>query len=119
MKWKNFVEEDESVWAELLDDGRVSLRIHLQEFSPEGGPVDRAIQSWQENEEGTSTILELRFTLSSVLDLIEDGQLLYNRDGKPIPSELRLIGQEARPLLQALRSEMMEIIGRIDAINYG
>jgi hypothetical protein len=113
MKTRQFVEKNKLVWS-FLEDGRLSLRVFVEKDNSDA--ENQAIAAWRDDEDDVNVLLDLRFTLTSILDRAEGFSLLPGEYEKIGP---RLLDQRAKPFIQAMRAELIEMVERIDALKYG
>ena len=101
--------DDSSVFSELDSDGRLRLFLH---FSAEGGLEDAmwdAIEAWQDDVPG-DPCLEVCFRLSDALE--------FELEGNEIPWTDGLIDPVAKPRIDAMRAELLQMVARIDGVKY-
>ena len=99
---------DEMVFVQL-DNGKVDLSIYMcNECSYEQGFID-AMTVWIEDE-ATAVIIAPHFTIASSVD--------YLIEGHRMPTYDNAIDEDVRPVLDAIRREMLEQVARIDALQF-
>ena len=97
------------VYPNLKPDGTVELDLQLSDMGPLPVPVIEAIEQWQVGEVTVETTLSHEFTFTSVLDNFID--LHEMGTGGPIDSE-------AKPLLDAMLSELVAMVDRINKLRF-
>lgn len=101
--------DDDCVFSELDADGRLRLYLH---FSAAGGLEDAmwdAIDAWQNAVPG-DPCLQVCFRLSDALD--------FELEGNEVPWTDGLIDPAAKPRIDAMRSELLQMVARIDGVKY-
>lgn len=92
----------------LEEDGRVTYGIYLSNECPDDG-IERAMEAWLGDEE--PVYINYRF---SIRECIEDSIVFLkflNVDGL-------VVEEESRPVFDALRAELLEMVARLDEIRY-
>lgn len=101
--------DDNCVFSELDSAGRLRLYLH---FSAAGGLEDAmwaAIDAWQKDVPG-DPCLQVCFRLSDALD--------FELEGNELPFDGGRIDQASKPRLEAMRAELMQMVARIDCVEY-
>lgn len=105
------VMEEDAVFCEVDPDGRLQLFLHFYDGKYDGDhPFWKAICAWLDEDSGTND-LRVNFRLSDVLDFELEGHELFRFKGKT--------NIKAKPVLDAMRAELMQMVARIDAVQYG
>jgi hypothetical protein len=105
----DFCCEDNCVFSELDDDGELLLYFH---YCPQFGVDDDigtiwdAVNAWEKGAH--DSCLHVRFRLSDALDVELDSNSYP--DGR--------IDPERRPVIEAMRAELVSMLERIDAVKY-
>ena len=90
----------------LEPDGRMTYGIYLSNECPDDG-IEKAFQAWLDDSE--PVYINYRF---SIRECIEDSiafRKLHNVDGL-------VAEEESRPVFDALRAELLEMVARLDEI---
>lgn len=93
---------------QLEPDGRMTYGIYLSNECPDEG-IEEAFQAWLDDSE--PVYINYRF---SIRDCIEDSIAFrkhHNGDGL-------VADEESRPVFDALRAELLEMVARLDEIRY-
>ena len=90
------------------EDGRVTYGIYLSNECPDDR-IEPALEAWVDDSE--PVYINYRF---SIRECIEDSiyfRKLHNVDGT-------VVEEESRPVFDALRAELLEMVARLDEIRY-
>lgn len=91
-----------------LDNGKVDLSVYMcNDCDSEQGLID-AMTAWIEDE--ATAIIAPHFTIASPVD--------YLIEGYQMPAYDNAIDEDARPVFDAIRREMLEQVARIDALQF-
>lgn len=100
-----FEPKDQLVFVRL-EDGKIDLSVFFSNELGEPGNLVESMTAWIEDT--AVAVIAPHFKISSPVDYIIEGYGIYG-------SETEMDGP-AKPLLDAVRREMMEQIARIDAL---
>ena len=92
-----------------LEDGKIDLSIYLSNECNSEEALVNAMTAWVEDSD--SVIIAPHFTLASPVDYLIDGHKMRHYGNA--------IDEEARPVFDAVKREMLEQIARIDALKFG
>jgi hypothetical protein len=106
---QDFSIAEDCVFSELDPDGRLWLYLHFCMDSGIDEVMWDAIDAWQNDEDG-NPVLRVFFRLSDVLERELEGHELFGSGG--------LVSQKCKPTLDAMRTELLQMVARIDGVKY-
>lgn len=102
------IERTENIYVgSEIKDGKLFAVVHLSDCNDYD--LDDAMEKWGNGEEEVS--ISTLFSLATILDSAIDGHALY---GDPANG----INANAKPLFDAMRKDLVEMIERIDALKF-
>lgn len=102
--------ENEMVYVRLMEDGTLDLSIYLasEMVCSDEDEIEQAVVAWALGKD--SVIIAPRFKVSSPVDYLVEGHQMPAYGGR--------IDAKAKPVLDALRAEMLAQVARIDGLEY-
>lgn len=94
------------VFADLNQSGKLSLYVYFSAFCGIDASMWEAIEAWTDDSEA-DTALEVRFSLADALDMLLDSNMYGDK-----------VDASEKPVIDAMRSELLQMVARIDALKY-